>query len=294
MAKTKSTKTAKVMIEELTPEQESMFSVYRDKWTAVGLCTDPIDRDRAIAAVNKAYECGGLPPPNQILFADGPMHAKQMLSDMGINNSLDSLVFGQHEAYWVAFYDFFQTECKLDLGGKLDGMMAMAKECGWTNVYDTLAVVQSRPNKIKMDDQNRIHCEDGPCIEYPDGTQIYGWHGVRVPKEWFTDRKSLTPQIALTWENTEQRRAACEILGWARVLRELDSSVIDEDADPMIGTLIEVEIPEIGREKFLKVLCGTGREFAIPVPPEMKTALEANAWTYDIPSDVLSQLEVRT
>ena len=68
----------------------------------------------------------------------------------------------------------------------------------------------------------------------------------------------------------------------------------DEDADPMIGTLIEVEIPEIGREKFLKVLCGTGREFAIPVPPEMKTALEANAWTYDIPSDVLSQLEVRT
>jgi len=30
------------------------------------------------------------------------------------------------------------------------------------------------------------------------------------------------------------------------------------------------------------VTCGTGRTFALPVPPEMTTALAANAWTYGL------------
>jgi hypothetical protein len=45
-----------------------------------------------------------------------------------------------------------------------------------------------------------------------------------------------------------------------------------------------VDIPDIGREHYLRVKCGTGRGFAIPVPPECKTALEANAWTYGLES----------
>ena len=66
-------------------------------------------------------------------------------------------------------------------------------------------------------------------------------------------------------------------LGGAKVLEQINAKVIDEDADPEIGTLLEADIPEIGKEKFLKVMCGTKREFALPVPPEMKTALEAQA-----------------
>lgn len=43
------------------------------------------------------------------------------------------------------------------------------------------------------------------------------------------------------------------------------------------------------------VKCGTGRTFALPVPPEMTRAIDANAWTFalDNPSD-LRDLEVRT
>jgi hypothetical protein len=71
-------------------------------------------------------------------------------------------------------------------------------------------------------------------------------------------------------------------------------ALFDSDEDAMVGNLLEVDIPDIGREKFLQVLCGTGRTFAIPVPPECKTALEANAWSYDISPDLLKDLEVRT
>ena len=133
------------------------------------------------------------------------------------------------------------------------------------------------------------------AIRYRDGWGVSCWHGTRIPDEWLADKTSLTPQTALTWQNIEQRRAACEILGWNAILRELDATTINADTDPQIGELVEVTIPEIGRERFLRVHCGTGREFALPVPPSMRTALEANAWTYgyDTP-ETFGKPEVRT
>lgn len=43
-------------IEELTPEQEAMFEPHVQKWTNIGLCTDPADRPRAMAAVRGLYK----------------------------------------------------------------------------------------------------------------------------------------------------------------------------------------------------------------------------------------------
>lgn len=278
-------------IDKLTPEQEAQLEVYRDKWIKIGLSTDRIDPAQAEEAVKLMYKCGGLNPPDRIVFANGPLHAKTFLGD---NSVTYSCVYGSHEASWLSFYDFMQNEVGIDFEGKLDGLWAVAKTCGWVSCYDTLAVIQDRPTVIKMDDDNRLHCENGPAILYADGFAVYSWHGTRIPADWIKNKSKLTPKIALTWENMEQRRAACEILGWVHILNELNAVTIDTDPDPQIGTLVEVDIPDIGKEKFIRVLCGTGREFAIPVPPNMKTALEANAWTYDIDPNLLKTLEVRT
>ena len=278
-------------IDKLTAEQGAQLEVYRDKWIKIGLSTERVDHDMAREAVELLYKCGGLEPPKEILFANGPKHAKKLLGNRSVT---ESCVYGSHEAAWLSFYDYMQNVLGIDFDGKLDGLWATAKECGWVSCYDTLAVVQDRPLHIKMDEDNRLRCENGPAILYDDGFAVYAWHGVRIPSEWITNKSSLTPKIALTWENMEQRRAACEILGWVHILNELNAKVLDTDPDPQIGTLVEVDIPDIGKERFIRVLCGTGREFAIPVPPDMKTALEANAWTYDIDPDLLKTLEVRT
>ena len=108
------------------------------------------------------------------------------------------------------------------------------------------------------------------------------------------DKSFLTAKIALGQENTEKRRAACEIVGWAKILKDLNAKTINVDA-PQIGTLVEVDLPDSGKEKFLRVMCGTGREFAIPVPREIETALQANLWTYGIDKADKSFLpEIRT
>jgi len=161
-------------------------------------------------------------------------------------------------------------------------------------MHEDFCIVSDFPEVLKVDDQNRPHCQDGPSHRWRDGWELYHWHGVKVPKEWIINPGHLTAKMALTWDNIEERRAACEILGWAKILKELKAKVIDTDGDPEIGELVEVDLPDIGKEKFLRVLCGTGREFALPVPPDMKTALQAQSWTWGIDQKDFIKPEVRT
>ena len=153
-------------------------------------------------------------------------------------------------------------------------------EAGWTWWNSSVFVASDRPLFIHRDADGQLHSETGHAIEYRDGWGFSCWHGVRIPDEWLTG--ALTPDRALTWKKVEQRRAACEILGWAMILESLAATTIDVDADPEIGELLEAEIPGSGKERFLRVRCGTGRTFVLPVPRDMKTALEANSWTYGI------------
>ena len=204
-------------------------------------------------------------------------------------------VYGQHDANWLAFYKFFRDECGLtEQTEKLSGLTELCQSGGWALPHEKICWVSERHCVVTRDDRGRLHSLTGPALMYPDGWGVYAVHGTRIPETWITDPKSLTAKVALTWPNVEQRRAACEILGWENVLRELKAKTIDRGEDPMIGELVEVTIPDIGKEKFLRVVCGTGRKFALPMPPHVKTALEGNAWSYAVDTQVLKALEART
>jgi hypothetical protein len=314
------------MIEKLTPEQEAQLDNYRDKWIKIGLSTEPLNVEAAKDAARRSYKEAGLECPEQFYIVkspheaivaihllkiaesknndvhdpsalDGVDYSKYDLKDVGdANNILSEHMFGSHDASWLSFYDFFLTECGLKECEPLIPLMDMAQKCGWWAAYDTCVILQERPSEIHLDESNVLHNEKGPAILYPDGYSVYSWRGVTVPGEWIDDTENLSAQTAITWENIEQRRAACEIKGWHHILDELDTVEIDVDSNPEIGTLLEVDLklPESsGKDKFLYVKCGTGRHFAIPVPPEMKTAIEANSWTYGI-DPVDYKPEVRT
>ena len=327
------------MINSLTQEQIDSFPAYVEKWLTIGLSTEPLDFERAKAAVIKCYEIAELPPPKYFYRFESPYSAAmaatllkstgaqvwdqvwaqvwdqvgdqvgaqvgaqvwaqvwdqvraqvgaQVWAQVGAQvraqvwDQVGAQVYGAHDSEWLAFYDFMLSELKIKECKKLNGLMELARYCGWWAPYENAVILQDRPSKIKFDDQKRLHSEDGPSIEYRDGFSVYSWHGTRIPEAWIKSPNELTPEIALTHENVEQRRAACEILGWETILNKLNAITIDRDEDPLVGELVEVDIPEIGREKFLRVTCGTGRKFALPVPPEMKTALQSNAWTYGL------------
>ena len=199
-------------------------------------------------------------------------------------------VYGSHDAGWLGFYDFFGAECGIEAIEKLRPLMDLAAVCGWWAPYEHAVIFQDRHNVLRRDDQHRLHCETGPAISYPDGYSLYFWHGTSVPERWIT-HKDMSPSDILTHKNVEQRRAGCEILGWDRILDELEAKTLDVNPNPQIGTLLEVDLPDSGRERFIRVKCGTGRFFALPVPPEIRTALEAQQWMWNDPN---YQPEVRT
>ena len=219
-----------------------------------------------------------------------------------LESSLESILgnfwWGQHDSYWIAFYlfcrDVVGVKYAAQKSSDLDLWRDVSQSCCWWQCYENYVIISDRPTVCCMDDRDVLHCQSGPALAFADGWMVHAWHGVSVPAEWIEDKLSLTPSVALRQTNTEQRRAACEILGWDSILRDLKAKTIERDHDPEIGELLEVELPYAGRERFLRVRCGTGRTFAIPVPPDMETALEANAWTYDLPTDLLKMKENRT
>ena len=161
----------------------------------------------------------------------------------------------------------------------------------WTD--DTLYWV-AKPT-VRLDDQRRLHCETAPAV-VSDAEDLCFWEGTLIPSQWITDRGSLDAATALTWPNMEQRRIACShIVGWSKILRDLNANVIDADADPMIGTLLEAQLPDLDEtSRFCRVLCGTGREFVICVPPTTSSAQEAQAWMQGRSLADFRRPEVRT
>tara|TARA_B110000211_G_scaffold111830_1_gene129919 strand:+ start:4908 stop:5768 length:861 start_codon:yes stop_codon:yes gene_type:complete len=275
------------MIDSMTFAQEQKTTEYLEKWKMIGLSTDRLDRPRAIDACKLLYTSANLVPPvdENFIFVDGPVDAFNKIKEIynvksDEVNVLTSAHYGNHEAYFAAYASFMKNELGVKNIENIEGLIAVSEHCGWVNVFEDYCILSERPITIKFDDTQRTHCETGPAIEYADGFKVYIWHGTRVQSEWIEHGISATD--ALQVENVEQRRAACEIVGWANIIDELNPNIIDEDGDPQVGTLLSVDIPEIGESYYLRVQCGTGRTFAIPVPPDMKTALEANAWTYGL------------
>jgi len=163
-------------------------------------------------------------------------------------------------------------------------------------VTDDCVYVSVIPSVVLFDEQRRLHCETGPAFAWLDGIEEYYWHGTNIPKQWITDKASLSAKDALTWKNLEQRRVACsDIVGWSRILTELDAKTIDEDGDPLIGTLVEVRLPDLATPaRFCRVKCGTGREFAVCVPPRINTALAAQSWMQGRDLKSFIKPEIRT
>lgn len=201
-------------------------------------------------------------------------------------------MWGQWDSYLTAARDILGL--RLPEYEKYAAWEQCAMHGGFRIMHDEFCMVSDFPVYIKTDDQNRAHCEDGPSHLWRDGWCFYSWHGVQVPAEWIEDKSSLSASVALSQENMEQRRAACEIVGWSNILDELDAQTIDKHSNPMVGELLSVNIPDIGRERFLRVRCGTGRDFALPVPPDMDTAENAQRWLNFIPDNVEFIPSIRT
>ncbi len=312
------------MIEELNAEQVAGLAVVREEWLAHGLSTEPADRPEAEQGVREAYAAADLPAPEHMIWLDSPMagaiaaarfaasgdEIPDLTKDVPVSpeqiqEQLYRCVYAQHDAGWLSFYDFFQRYCGLEEVIKpINGLARVAKSAGWWWPFTNAAILTERPKLLRRNPQNRLHCEDGPALQYPDGWGIWAWNGVRVPRDLIEE--GWTTERILREENQEIRRCAIERIGWDTFISQSDLKMVGNPVpDPgNPGCELELyDVPErIYGERIRVLLCtngtverdGTRRRFGITVPMSARTPIEAAAWSYGLETEQYKGLARRS
>lgn len=179
----------------------------------------------------------------------------------------------------------------------------------WWLVGEDVAILCERPWRLARDDQGRLHHPDGPALAYRDGFEVYAWHGVRVPRPIIAHPETLSvadidgievgpASQRGDWaaDNIEIRRVMLERFGYDRYLREAGAELIHQDRfgrlyrrdldfdEPIVMVEVTNATPQPD---------GTRRRYLLRVPPDMRTARQAVAWTfgYDRPSHYNPRIE---
>ena len=204
-----------------------------------------------------------------------------------VRDSVRDSGYGQHDANWLAFYEYFKDVCDLsEETKKLVGLWKIAKSAGWYIPHEKICWVSERQSVLNRDEQGRLHSLSGPALSYPDGWSIYAVHGVRIPEYVIMRPEEITIKNITEESNTEIRRVMLDRFGWDRYLLESGAKPIDTS---IRGTLYRAEIPDDEPLVMVRVTNstpepdGTFKDYFLRVPPTMKTADESVAWTFGLP-----------
>ena len=253
-------------IEQLNEEQKALLPQFRSEWFSLGTRTERADRakaEKAILAMRAEINVTTKPifiwcqSPATSMLALHFLKSEQWkqfvrnLSDQIPGSSGDSLWdslwaslwdslgsewWGQHEAYWIAFYLFCRDIVGVNFDAKrsrqLDMWRDIAESCCWWWCFENYVVVSERPTVCRMTEQEgRLHCEDGPALAFADGYALYRWHGVNVPTDVITDPRSITIARIDAENNAEVRRIMLERYGEAKYLQDSGAKLECKTAD---------------------------------------------------------------
>jgi hypothetical protein len=205
-------------------------------------------------------------------------------------------VYGAHDAPWLAFYRYFHDAVGLvDETAKLAGLWELAQSAGWALPHPNICWVCERHHILSRDDRGRLHCESGPAVAYPDGWAIYAVHGVRVPRNVIEHPHEIDIARIGAVRNAEVRRVMIdryrhgeEVSGPAAFMRDAGGERLDHDE--RFGTLWRRNVPGDEPIVMIEVINSTrepdGRRkrYWLRVPPNMTTAHEAVAWSFNVPA----------
>ena len=199
--------------------------------------------------------------------------------------------WGSLEAYWITFYLFPHQFLPLlkpydtDKANLLMQWADLARSTFWWWPFEGIVFLSERPLSIRKDERTRLHNSNGPAVAFRDGWSVYYWHGVVVPADVIERPEQLTAERIDQEQNVEVRRVMVERMGYERYILESGAQVVHSDD---IGILYRKEIP--GDEPLVVVHVvnstpepdGSLKKYMLRVPPDMKTARGAVAWTFGL------------
>lgn len=303
-------------LENLTPEEEAICEQVKQKYLDIALKQrPPLNKPLAKQFVHWLYKHAGVKIP-KVIFADSTLSAqviakyldkkvwfKFLRSEKNLQKKSDDHIAkkGIHtidkfdynfsdygnigDFGWMAFFDFTDQidairnpEYKEYDFFKDTGIYDMIQ-------FDKVCIVCQFPTDINLDEQNRLHAEDKPAIQWKDGYKKYFWKGVRVNEKIITHPETITKEDIVKETNAEIRRCIQEKLGNEQFANLLGLIELHKNIDKQGNEQILFETKEVDeiagvKMKYARFICPTSqRRYFIPVPPDMTDIDEAKAWT---------------
>jgi hypothetical protein len=96
-------------------------------------------------------------------------------------STFEDVAIGPEQLASLGVYEYLHDVLPWgDLTRPMQGIWQIAKSAGWVVPHDHVCWVSERPRLLRVDAAARLHCPDGPALQYRDCWCHYAWKGVEV------------------------------------------------------------------------------------------------------------------
>jgi hypothetical protein len=207
--------------------------------------------------------------------------------------------YSPHELGWLGAYQFLHDDCGItEATQPLSGLWQVAANVGWIVPHENVCWLSERHYALKTDTNNeRLHCATGPALAYRDGLTLHMWKGVQIPGTLVESPSRITARSIDRELDPVVRRCMIDIITPERYIAMGSAVRISQDDT---GTLWRKLWWGFDAWAAVEVINGTPepdgtrKHYFLQVPPTVRTAREAVAWTYGLSEHQYAQLKLRT
>jgi hypothetical protein len=234
---------------KLTAAQKARFPEFVQKWTKIGLSTEPANREKSEKAIRGLYNLTKLKEP-RIIWLPCPLSSalstviyaelmnKNVAVDSAVHSAVRSAVRSAVDSAGRSFYggslwpgysawaDYFNEVLDISIDRNY---LELTENCGFYWLLDGICFASERPTHINLDSRGRLHSETGQSIGYKSGWGLWHWHGVQVPKEVIEESYKITVNDIQKNTNTEVRRVMIEKYGTERFILDSGAQLVHQD-----------------------------------------------------------------
>ena len=167
--------------------------------------------------------------------------------------------------------------------------LTLVNSCSTFWLHEQFCVLSEPPEFVRLNSAGRLHCDDGPALQWLDGRRRYAYRGTITTRQTIEAPHTLTAAQIISERDIEVRRTMISRFGEVRFLLESGSAEVDRDE--RYGTLFSQKLEMDEPLVMVKVTNstpepdGTHKEYFLRVPPHISTAKDAVAWTFEFDRD---------
>ncbi len=175
-----------------------------------------------------------------------------------VNSTTSSPQHEQFCAVWMPFVDAIEA-----------GLF-----CFWVTTTKVIALTLP----VMRIQDNRLHADGQPAVQWSDWEGYYFWHGTQIPQKYGAVlSENWRSQWLLEEPNAELRRVLIQGIGYDRIVQELGAVELDTWREySLLKIQADIDVEPI---HLLKMTCpSTNHVHILRVPPDLTSAREAIRW----------------